>query len=202
MSSRRLQRTASDEEASETETRTHTLPRLSSSSCSLDSSARRSQRPTTGSKRHRDAATLEDLEAAIAHLEASPKKAPEKSDDESPRDRRDRSPCRPPEKDSTRGNSDDEGDGEDDALAEEAEAVEEIDAVLEHRRPAAADPAPAGSRHQWTKIDDCYLLLGVLEVGVGNWPRVLETIHARWHQLTWAKVLNFCGYLYSHAHSS
>lgn len=163
---------------------------------------RRSQRAGAGSKRPRDAATYEELEAAIADLEASPERAPEKSDDESPSGRRDGSPCRPRTTEATGGDSDGDGDGEDDAVAEEAEAVDEIDAVLEHRRPAAAGPAPAGSRHVWTKIDDCYLLLGVLEVGVGNWPRVLETVHSRWHQLTWAKVPYSLLYLYSHANSS
>lgn len=75
-----------------------------------------------------------------------------------------------------------------DEMNMEGDALVDIESVLHSRaaRPAAAGPAPV--RHTWTKIEDSYLILGVLEVGVGNWPRVLHTIHARWHQLTWANV--------------
>lgn len=83
-----------------------------------------------------------------------------------------------------------EGNEEDnvDEMNMEGDALVDIESVLHSRaaRPAAAGAAPV--RHTWTKIEDSYLILGVLEVGVGNWPRVLHTIHARWHQLTWANV--------------
>lgn len=106
--------------------------------------------------------------------------------------RRDASPpARPPAPRPRQLRMDADSDGPNDEAALLQEAFREADQVSnqDRVRPAAAGHTPSvGSRHSWTQLEDFFLLLGVRDVGVGNWPRVLHTIHAHWHQLTWAKV--------------
>jgi hypothetical protein len=86
------------------------------------------------------------------------------------------------------------------AIEEAIEAGnEEEDNIIEHDPiEAALAPMPATvaaaraanavanrAYHKWTREEDSYLLLGVLNIGVGNWPRILTAIKTRWHQLTW-----------------